>query len=161
MTVEFLREIKGVPHDDTILAYARENLVRVPGSDEPLFVRVLDPVLLLAGKIRNAVDIDQDLPEKPRQDVKHVSMLSLCVPHFLDDVRTRVADEVDQKQILIDYVCTLASLKNTFSGRQFEAKYPSVIRWPELIPRSIPRTMFDSHVQTALHQLGQQAKLEE
>jgi len=28
------------------------------------------------------VDIEQDQPEKPRQDVKHVAMLALCVPHF-------------------------------------------------------------------------------
>jgi hypothetical protein len=85
LTVEFLREIKGVPHD-TILAYARENLVRVPGSNEPLSVRVLDSVLLLAGKIRKAVDIEQDLPEKPRQDVKHVAMVALCVPHVPESV---------------------------------------------------------------------------
>ena len=118
LKVEFLSEIKGVAHD-TIVAYSRENLVRVPGSDEPLPVRVLDPVLLLAGKIRNAVDIEQDLPENPRQDVKHVAMLTLCMPHFLEDVRKQTIDQVQQHNICGRYVTILASLKNTYSGRQF------------------------------------------
>ncbi len=155
LTVEFLREIKGVPHD-TILAYARENLVRMPGSDEPLPVRVLDPVLLLAGKIRNAVDIDQDLPEKPRQDVKHVAMLALCVTHFLEDMRVQVTVESERKQILGKYVSTLASLKSTYSGRQFQAKNSGVIHWSELIPETVRRMTFDPQVQTSLRQLSGQ-----
>jgi len=76
--------------------------VRVDGDgqhDPAQLGRVLDPVLLLHGKIRNAVDIEQDLPERPRQDVKHVAMLSLCVPHFLEDVRAQVSDEATRKEM--------------------------------------------------------------
>jgi hypothetical protein len=55
LTAEFLSEIKGVSHD-TIAKYARDNMLRSSEGSEPVPVRVLDPVLLLAGKIRNAVD---------------------------------------------------------------------------------------------------------
>jgi hypothetical protein len=153
LTVEFLREIKGVPHD-TILAYARENLVRVPGSDEPVAVRVLDPVLLMAGKIRNAVDIDQDLPEQPRQDVKHVAMLALCVPHFLEDVRVQVPHATQRKETLGNYIQVLAALQHNYSGRQFEGSHPGVIHWQELIPNTIRQMSFDWRVQGLLRQLG-------
>ena len=152
LAVEFLHEIKGVPHQ-TILAYARENLVRVPGSDEPLPVRVLDPVLLMAGKIRNAVDIEQDLPEKPRQDVKHVAMLALCVPHFLEDVRTQVSAEAEQKRTLMQYVGTLASLKNTYSGRRFEAQHPGVVGWSKLIPTTFRQLPFEKEMRHQLREL--------
>jgi hypothetical protein len=152
LTVEFLREIKGVPHD-TILAYARENLVRVPGSDEPVPVRVLDPVLLLAGKIRNAVDIEQDTPDRPRQDVKHVAMLALCVPHFLNDVLAQTTDQAQQRNVCGKYIGTLAGLKNAYSGRQFEGRYPGVIHWQELIPQTIQRISFNEQIRASLRQL--------
>ena len=64
LAVEFLSEIKGVSHQ-SIIENTREGSVRIPESNESVVVRVLDPVLLLAGKIRNAVDIKQDLPERP------------------------------------------------------------------------------------------------
>lgn len=153
LNVEFLREIKGVPHE-TVLAYARENLVRVAGGGEPLPVRVLDPVLLLAGKIRNAVDIEQDRPEKPRQDVKHVAMLALCVPHFLEDVRTQASGPIEQKNICGRYITMLAALKNTYSARQFEARNAGVIRWHELVPNTIRQLSFDWQIQGILRQLG-------
>jgi len=95
LTVEFLWEIKGVPHQ-TIRDFVRENTFQPEGSDRVVRVRVLDPVLLLHGKIRNAVDIEQNQPEKPRQDVKHVAMLALCVPHFLEDMRAQVPDEAER-----------------------------------------------------------------
>ena len=152
LTVEFLREIKGVSHD-TILAYARDNLVRVPGSDEPVPVRVLDPVLLLAGKIRNAVDIEQDSPELPWQDVKHVAMLALCVPHFLEDIRTQTTERSTQRLICGKYVTILASLKNTYSGRQFEARNPGTIRWQKLIPLAVQQLSFEETIRASLGQL--------
>jgi hypothetical protein len=155
LKVEFLREILGVP-PDTIEAYARENLVRVPGSDEPLLVRVLDPVFLLAGKLRNAVDIKQDLPDRPRQDTKHVTMLALCVPHFLEDVRAQATDRAARESICGRYVTILATLKNTYSGRQFEGRHPGVIRWQELVPQRVQRMYFDKEVRAALqHLVGQ------
>jgi hypothetical protein len=153
LNVEFLREIKGVPHE-TVLAYSRENLVRVAGGSEPLQVRVLDPMLLLAGKIRNAVDIEQNQPEKPRQDVKHVAMLALCVPHFLEDVRAQAGERTRQRQVCGKYVTMLAALKNTYSGRQFEAHYPGKIGWSGLIPETVKRMPFDWQVQSQLRQLG-------
>ena len=136
LTVEFLLEIKGVP-EQTIRDFVRENTFQPEGSDRLVLVRILDPVLLLHGKIRNAVDIEQDLPERPRQDVKHVAMLSLCVPHFLEDVRTQATGRVEQKNICEKYITMLAALKNTYSGRQFEAQNPGIIHWQELIPNTI------------------------
>jgi len=152
LTVEFLWEIKGVPHQ-TIQEFVRENTFQPEGSDQLVPVRVLDPVFLLHGKIRNAVDIDQGQPEKPRQDVKHVAMLGLCVAHFLQDVRAQLVDEGEQKETLGNYIRALSALKNNYSGRQFEARYPGVIRWQELIPRSIQQLAFDREIQTRLHQL--------
>src|SRR5256884_1633491 len=98
LTVEFLLEIKSVP-EQILRDFVRQNTFQPEGSERLMLVRVLDPVLLLHGKIRNAVDIEQDLPERPRQDVKHVAMLSLCVPHFLEDVRAQVSDEATRKEM--------------------------------------------------------------
>jgi hypothetical protein len=153
LTVEFLWEIKGVPHQ-TIHDFVRENTFQPEGSDQPVRVRVLDPVLLMHGKIRNAVDIEQGRPEKPRQDVKHVAMLSLCVPHFLDDVRVQVSDEMKRKESLGNYIQALNALKHNYSGRHFEAQQPGLIHWQELIPVSIRQMVFDSQVQSLLRQLG-------
>src|SRR5207248_1968993 len=50
-TVEFLWEIKGVPRQ-TIRDFVRENTFRPEGTGQVMRVRVLDPVLLLHGKIR-------------------------------------------------------------------------------------------------------------
>jgi hypothetical protein len=155
LTVEFLSEIKGVSHQ-SIVDNVREGVVRVPTTSETVAVRVLDPVLLLAGKIRNAVDIEQSRPERPRQDVKHVGMLALCVPHFLEDIRAKTSDRAERKNICGKYITMLAALKNTYSGRQFEAQHPGVIQWSELIPETIRRMTLDFHVQNSLRQLGGQ-----
>ena len=152
LTVEFLSQIKGVSYE-TIAANAREGLVRVPALNEDVSIRVLDPVLVLAGKIRNAVDIEQDQPDKPRQDVKHVEMLALCVPHFLDDVRVQTTDREQQRRACGKYIATLAALQRTYSGRQFEGRYPGVIRWHELIPPRIKQMLFEQDTQVLLRQL--------
>lgn len=153
LAVEFLSEIKGVSHQ-TIMDNVREGVVQIPTTGQTVAVRVLDPVLLLAGKIRNAMDIEQDRPEKPRQDVKHVAMLALCVPHFLEDVRAQTSGPVEQKNICGKYIAMLAALKNTYSGRQFEAQHPGVIRWPEMVPDTIRQMSADWQFQDSLRQLG-------
>lgn len=150
--VEFLFEIKGVSHQ-TIVENVREALLRIPTTDETVAVRVLDPVLLLAGKIRNAVDIEQDRPEKPRQDVKHATMLGLCVPHFLEDMRTQTTGRREQKALCAKYINMLAALKNTYSGRLFEAQHPSIIDWKQLIPPRIRQMTFDQDIMSSLRQL--------
>jgi hypothetical protein len=127
--------------------------VRVPETSETVAVRVLDPVLLLAGKIRNAVDIEQNQPDRPRQDVKHVTMLGLCVPHFLEDVRNQTADRVKQRSVLGKYIATLAALKNTYSGRQFEARHPGVLHWADIVPPRVRQMTFGRDVQNSLRQL--------
>lgn len=153
LTVEFLWEIKGVPHE-TIREFVRENAFRPEGSDQAVRVRVLDPILLLHGKIRNAVDIEQNQVEKPRQDVKHVAMLALCVPHFLEDVRAQIPEDTKRKEILSNYMQALSALKNNYSGREFEAQHPDVIRWSDLIPETIRRMPFEWQVQNSLRQLS-------
>jgi hypothetical protein len=152
LAADFLSEIKGVSYD-TIIENAREGSVRLRETSETVAIRVLDPVLLLAGKIRNAVEIEQNQPDRPRQDVKHVAMLGLCVPHFLEDVRIQAVDREQQRSILSKYIATLAALKNTYSGRQFEAQHPDVIHWQEVIPSRIRQMAFDRDVQNSLRQL--------
>jgi hypothetical protein len=152
LAMEFLSEIKGVSHQ-TILENVRHGIVRIPTTDEVVAVRVLDPVLLLAGKIRNAVDIEQDKPDKPRQDVKHVAMLALCVPHFLEDVRGQTSGRVEQKDICAKYITMLAALKNTYSGRLFEAQHAGVIDWKELVPQRIQQMAFGPPIDASLHRL--------
>jgi hypothetical protein len=152
LTVEFLWEIKGVPHQ-SIEEFARENTFQPEGALNVVRVRVLDPVLLLHGKIRNAVDIEQELPERPRQDVKHVAMLALCVPQFLEDVRVQVSDAAKQKEALANYISALIALKNNYSGRQFEARHRGIIPWQELVPQSIQQIDFEGRVKASLRQL--------
>ena len=153
LKVEFLREIKGVRHE-AIVAYARENVISSPDGQEPFSVRVLDPVLLLAGKIRNAVDIEQDLPGKRRQDVKHVTMLALCVPHFLEDVGMEVPNGRKERNVCAEYITMLAALKRSYSGRLFEARHPAFINWPSLVPEAITQRPFDSAIRNSLRELN-------
>lgn len=152
LTVEFLSQIKGVS-PETIAANARIGVLRIPKINESVSVRVLDPILLLAGKIRNAVDIEQNRADKPRQDVKHVTMLTLCVPHYLEDVRAQTTDRAQQRNVCGRHITMLAALKNTYSGRQFEAQHPGVIRWQELVPPCIREMAFEREVQNSLRQL--------
>jgi len=152
LTAEFLSEIKGVSHE-TIVENARENSLRSPDGPEPVPVRVLDPVLLLAGKVRNVVDIEQNLPEKPRQDLKHVIMLGLCVPHFLEEMHRHAADEKARHEMCAKYVTMLGSLKNTYSGRQFEAQHPGAIMWQELVPQCIRQMPWEENMRRSLRQL--------
>ncbi len=150
--VEFLWEIKGVPHQ-SLGEFARWNVIEPEGSGRQVPIRVLDPVFLFHGKIRNAVDIEQSQPDRPRQDVKHVAMLALCVPHFLEDVCIRVADKGRRKDTLRNYIQALTALKHNYSGRLFEARHPGMIHWPELIPQTIRQMPFDWQIQSSLRQL--------
>jgi len=152
VTAEFLSEIKGVSHE-TIVEYARENRIRSSDGAESLPVRVLDPVVLLAGKVRNAVDIEQNSPEKPRQDLKHVIMLGLCVPHFLEEMHQPAADEKARHEVCAKYVTMLGALKNTYSGRQFEAHHPGAIVWKELVPQCIRQMPQEENLRRLLRQL--------
>lgn len=52
LTVEFLWEIKGVSHD-SIREFVRENVIEPEGGGQQVRVRILDPMFLLHGKIRN------------------------------------------------------------------------------------------------------------
>ena len=127
--------------------------MRIPTTDEVVAVRVLDPVLLLAGKIRNAVDIEQDRVEKPRQDLKHVAMLVLCAPLFLEDLRGQTPGRREQMGVCGEYITMLAALKNTYSGRLFEAQHAGVIHWKELVPPRIQELAFEAGVKASLRQL--------
>lgn len=153
LTVEFLWEIKGVSHEN-IREFVRENVIEPEGCGRQVRIRVLDPLFLLHGKVRNAVDLEQNQPDRPRQDVKHAAMLSLCVPHFLEDLRVQVADEMKRREILGNYIRALNALKHNYSGRLFEARHPGVIHWSELIPQSVRRLPFDQQIQSSLRQLG-------
>jgi len=152
LTVEFLTEIKGVPAD-TIRVFTRANLIRPEGTERPMPIRVLDPVMLLAGKVRNAVDIGQDAPERPRQDVKHVAMLGLCVPHFLVDLLAE-SPAATQAEMLQKYAAVLAALKRSYSGRTFEARHPGTIHWADLVPAVIKQVALDETTRAALRELG-------
>lgn len=90
---------------------------------------------------------------KPRQDVKHVTMLALCIPHYLEDVRAQTTGPEQQRKVCGRHITMLAALRNTFSGRQFEARYPGAIHWQELIPPRIRQLTFEQDVQTSLRQL--------
>ncbi len=92
-------------------------------------------------------------PDRPRQDVKHVAMLALCVPHFLEDVCIRVADKGRRKDTLRNYIQALTALKHNYSGRLFEARHPGMIHWPELISQTIRQMPFDWQIQSSLRQL--------
>lgn len=102
MTVEFLWEIKGVPHQ-TIHDFVRENTFQPEGSDQGVRVRVLDRLFLLHGKIRNAVDIEQALPEKLWQDVKYLALLAEArhpgVIHWQELVLQRIQQKAFDRDV--------------------------------------------------------------
>jgi hypothetical protein len=58
-------------------------------------------------------------------------VLALWVPPFLEDVRKQTIRRAEQKDVCGKYITVLAALKNTYSGRLFEAQHPGVIAWPE------------------------------
>ncbi len=86
--------------------------------------------------------------------MKHVTMLALCVPHFLEDVRAQASGQIEERNICGKYITMLASLKNTYSGRQFEARNPGIIQWHDLIPDTVRQMSFHRPIQDSLRQLG-------
>ena len=47
----------------------------------------------------------------------------------------------------------LGSLKNTYSGRQFEAHHPGAIVWKELVPQCIRQMPQEENMRRLLRQL--------
>ncbi len=72
-------------------------------------------------------------------------------------MRTQTTERAEQKNICSKYITMLAALKalkNSYSGRQFEAQHQGVIRWTELVPETVGRMTFDTQVQSSLRQLS-------
>lgn len=138
---------------DNIREFVRENVIEPEGSGKQVRIRLLDPVFLLHGKVRNAMDIEQNQPDRPRQDVKHAAMPALCVPRFLEDMRNQIADEMKRNETFGNYIQALNALKYNYSGRLFEARHPGIIRWTELIPPTARQLPFDRQIQSSLRHL--------
>jgi hypothetical protein len=72
-------------------------------------------------------------------------------------MRLQLPDGAKQRETLENYITALTAVKNSYSGRQFEAQNPGIIRWPDLVPNSIRQMPFGSQIQNALRQLGGEA----
>jgi hypothetical protein len=65
-----------------------------------VFGRVLLPHLVLKAKIENAISIDQ----MERNDVKHVSMMILCVRSFVSELAAQVANSKLGERSLVNFL---------------------------------------------------------
>ncbi len=128
----------------------------LPGGSTALSLRLLSPEVLLAGKITLAVDVLQDslIPEiAARQDVRHVQMLGLVLPHYLNDVLTRFDNDKARCAAAQPTIAILASLRRGNTNRRFEAAYPGVLSWHALLPASIRALPLDDPHRRCIEEL--------
>lgn len=126
-------------------------------GETTLAVRPLSPVILLEKKLALAVDIPQDgsLAGIPaRQDVRHVQMLALVLPRFLDDLAVQLPDEASRQAAMQPVVAILASLRRRPTGQRFETAYPGALPWNELLPESVQALPFDDVHRRCVEELG-------
>jgi hypothetical protein len=82
-SVQFLKEVRGVSKSEII-----KNAIPVTRGE--VVVCFSDPITTLEAKLHNLVE----LPQEERADAKHVEILRLCIPQFLD-AELLAADDTD------------------------------------------------------------------
>lgn len=129
-------------------------------APRPLPVRVLSPEELLLNKVALATDVPQEgVPGDgiaPRQDVRHVAMLALILPRYLEDVLAAITPATDaaRRDATQPIVALLAGLKRSGSGRRFEAAHPGTLPWGGLLPAVVRALPFDAVHQRCLAELA-------
>jgi hypothetical protein len=115
LLIEVLRYVHGISNEelqDPVYTVAiGKTEVRLPG-----------PIALLQAKISNVADIAQ----KGRQDARHVLILTLLMPAYLEDLQAAAANERMPERTMIDLlerllaVATTAKAKKVFASMRFE-----------------------------------------
>ena len=84
-------------------------------------------------------------------------MLARVVPHYLGELLTALAgaDPSEQVAALQPLIALLAGIKRSGSGRRFEAAYPGVLPWGELLPAVVHTLPFDAVHRRCLSELAQ------
>lgn len=72
-------------------------------------IRVLDPISCLRAKIANVAEIEQ----QNRQDVKHVKIMTHCVPEYIKDLLLQATEGTISERFLVN---TLHELRMTVGG---------------------------------------------
>ena len=119
-------------------------------------VKVVSPELLLVMKVALAVTVPQDGSVSDiaaRQDVRHVRILALVVPHYFADLLARFSDDSARVSAVQPSLAVLASVRRSANGRRFEEVYPGVLHWGELLPPEMRTLPFDPVYQRSLEQL--------
>ena len=91
--------------------------------EERHIVRVPDPLLLLKMKIENAVSFQQDDPARPRQDIKHVRMLTICTHAFLEELLETQSTEKAMVLIAQDALKRFLQIQENHPTKLFIEKY--------------------------------------
>ena len=118
-------------------------------------IRVSHPLLLVDSKIDLALRIPQDgslAGIEVRRDAEHVRMLSLLIPHFLAEQVQRSKIPAEKAAILQPMVAVLSSIRRS-SGDKFDALYPGVIEWHDLVPPALRDLPLDDVHRRVLEEL--------
>ncbi len=117
LLIEVLRSVRGVSN-----AELREPVYTLAIGE--IHVQVPSPIALLQAKIANVAEI----PQTGRQDARHVAILALVLPAYLEDLHQAVLDQRTDERKLIEILERLLAVVMTkkarmvFKGLQLEAR---------------------------------------
>ncbi len=121
LLVEVLRHVHGVTNDELF-----RPVYTVAVGEGGIRVRIPGPVALLQAKIANAAD----LPQRGRQDLRHVRILACLMPGYLADLEASVAKGTLEERELLT---TLERLLSVVTAKHA----PSVLRAADVDRRAL------------------------
>ncbi len=111
LKVELLSSIRGLRGDEAASA--------VDLTIQGVELRVLDPITCLKAKIANAADLDQT----GRQDVKHVSIMKICVREFVKDILQRAEQNAESERAVVNCLEDIKSIIESPESRRAAQKW--------------------------------------
>lgn len=111
LKVELLSSVKGLRSHEAASAID----LTVQGTA----LRVLDPITCLKAKLANAAELDQT----SRQDVKHVSIMKICVRKFAKDIMARAEQHLASERAVIDCLQDIIEIAEGPNARQVTQKW--------------------------------------
>jgi len=143
--VQVLRNIRGLSQKEL-----ESSAVELLFDDKQF--RVINPISLLKAKLANVVELDQT----ERQDVRHVTILTYCVCHFLKlQVQQYIDTEITARDCVevCDFAARVISSENAARvAMEYDVDFTNVIPKTELMRIGDPK--FENFLSKRLPSLG-------
>ncbi|CAN5443590.1 hypothetical protein BH09VER1_BH09VER1_54200 [soil metagenome] len=120
LKVELLSSVKGLR--------SKEAASAIDLTVQGVALRVLDPITCLKAKLANAADLDQT----NRQDVKHVSIMKVCVREFAKDIMERAEQQLASERAVIDCLQDIMDIAESPNARLVTKKW--AIGFEDVLP---------------------------